>query len=73
MRHILAAVAAIAVGGVLATTSARAEPVYEPGGPVQVGGYCIKVTDASGFGLAGYYAPCPTPEMHIMKRHRKMK
>ena len=70
MRQILIAAAALAVGGIFAATAARAEPVYEPGGLVQIGGYCKVVT--SDFDNFGYYAPCEFRTMH-MTRHSRRK
>jgi hypothetical protein len=57
MRHLLIAAAALAVGGLLASTAARADMAYYQGGPVAQGGMCQLSTD--GDGRYGYWAPCP--------------
>ena len=47
MRNMLIAAAALAVGGFIATGPALAQqsaPMYQPGGPDQIGGWCKVVT-----------------------------
>jgi hypothetical protein len=70
MRQILIAAGALAVCGFFASTSVRAEPAYEPGGPARIGGYCKVVTD--GLEMWGYYTPCMEP-MHAIKHRKGMK
>ncbi len=57
MRQLFIAAAALAVGGLLASTAARAEMLYYPGGPERAGTMCQISTD--GDKLYGYWAPCP--------------
>ena len=57
MRHLLIAAAALAVGGLVASTVARAEVLFYPGGPNRVGAVCQIQTDGENF--YGYVAPCP--------------
>ena len=56
MRHLLIAAAALAVGGLLASTAARAEMLYYPGGPERSGNMCQISTD--GDKNYGFWAPC---------------
>lgn len=59
MRHALIAVAALAVGGFLASSAARAEMLFYAGGPVKQGTLCQFNTDMSGDQKYGYWGPCP--------------
>jgi hypothetical protein len=70
MRYVLTAAAALAVGGFFAST-ASAEPMFYPGGPVQNGGMCQVYTGGDQY--YGYLAPCPTQPVQVHKRSKKMK
>ncbi len=73
MRHILIVGAAFAAFGFITFTSANAQnaPVYEAGGPVQVGGWCLVDTSADLGGTYGYYQPCGTTARAEAPRHRR--
>lgn len=73
MRHFLAAAAAIAVCGFLASTAVRAEPLFEPGGPVKVGDMCKTMTNQAGGPEYGYYTQCADDSMHYASRSRRHK
>lgn len=67
MRHVLIAAAVLAVGGFFASGPALAQqgaPLYQPGGPEQIAGWC-KVVSSHNFGADayGYYQPCPGASM----------
>lgn len=67
MRHILIA-AALAAAGFVASGPALAQlgppPVYQPGGPVKIAGWCKVVTGIYfGDDSYGYYQPCPSAAM----------
>jgi hypothetical protein len=65
MRSMMTAVAALAVCGLLASTSARAEEVHLAGGPVQVGNQCwVSTQSDQGF---GYWRDCAKPA-HASKK-----
>lgn len=65
MRFMMTAVVALAVGGLLASTSARAEEVHFAGGPVQAGNQCwVSTQSDQGF---GYWRDCPQPA-HMSKK-----
>lgn len=70
MRHLLIAASAIAVCGFLASTSVRAEPLFEPGGPVKIGNMC-KVMTSVGGNESGYYEQCAAESTHYAKRGSK--
>ncbi len=78
MRHILITVAALAVGGLLASSPASAQqgsPSYAAGGPEQVAGWCKVNADLNGeMDNFGYYAPCGgqalASEPRRSRRHR---
>jgi hypothetical protein len=73
MRYALTVAAALAVGGLLASTAAQAELLYYPGGPVKQGNMCQRSTQ--GDDQFGYWAPCPEPAKpaKVAKRTKKMK
>ncbi len=59
MRTMMTAVAALALCGLAATTSARADDVHYAGGPVQAGNQCwVSTNNDNGF---GYWRECPKP------------
>lgn len=65
MRSMMAAVAALAVCGLFASTLARAEEVHYAGGPIQSGNQCwVSTNNDNGF---GYWKDCPKP-VHISKK-----
>ncbi|HEY2755708.1 MAG TPA: hypothetical protein VGJ01_08185 [Pseudolabrys sp.] len=70
MRHVLTAAAAVAVCGVLATASARAESTHYSGGPLQDGKQCwVSTNNDLGY---GYWHNCPTqPVAHIVHKMKK--
>jgi hypothetical protein len=68
MRYVLTAVAAIAVGGFFAS-SASAEPMFYPGGPVQNGGMCQVYTGGDQY--YGYLAPCPNAASAVKPGKKK--
>ena len=59
MRTMMTAVAALALGGLLAATSARAEEIHNGGGPVQAGNQCWVSTHPDKD--LGYWKDCPAP------------
>lgn len=70
MRRILTAAAALAVCGLIASVSARAEPVHYAGGPMAEGKLCwISTNNDLGY---GYWRACPGPAPK-MKRAGKKK
>jgi hypothetical protein len=73
MRHLIAAVAAIAAAGMIASTAVRAEPLFEPGGPAKIGKMCVVNTDENGNASFGYLAGCPNEAVHAAKRTKKAK
>lgn len=56
MRRLMIAVAALAAGGLVAFSSARAESGHDLGGPMQVGNQCWVGTDS--VGIYGYWKDC---------------
>ena len=57
--------AKLAVCGLFASTSARAEEVHYAGGPIQAGNQCwVSTNNDNGF---GYWRDCPKPE-HVSKK-----
>jgi len=58
MRHVLTAIAAVAVCGFIATTSVRAEPSHDLGGPVTAGNSCWVSASSND---QGYWKDCPKP------------
>jgi hypothetical protein len=69
MRNLLAVAAAIAVGGLLALTSANAEPAHQAGGPLRDGNFCWVSTDnVMGW---GYWQACPSSP-HASRHMKKM-
>jgi hypothetical protein len=70
MRNLLVAAAALAVGGFLALTSARADMVFNAGGPLRQGNMCQFTTDPGDNGNFGYWAPCPDQPVSAVKRSR---
>jgi hypothetical protein len=70
MRHVIIAAAALAISGAFA--AAKAEPIFEPGGPVKVGNSCKVMTQVGG-NEAGYYGPCPKEAKKVAKRGKKSK
>jgi hypothetical protein len=71
MRHFITAVAAIAVGGFLASTTVRADPRFEPGGPARVGNMCQLSNDDGGNDSYGSFVPCPNQPVGVTKRIKK--
>jgi hypothetical protein len=71
MRYLLIAASALAVCGVLASTSAKADMLYYPGGPVKQGNMCQISTDSEKF--YGYWSPCPKPAKVAKINKKKMK
>jgi hypothetical protein len=59
MRSMMTAVAALALGGLFAATSARAEETHNGGGPVQAGNQCWVSTHPDKD--LGYWKDCPAP------------
>ena len=59
MRSMMTAVAALALGGLFAATSARAEETHNSGGPVQAGNQCWVSTHPDKD--MGYWKDCPAP------------
>ena len=57
MRSMMTAVAALALCGLFAATSARAEETHNSGGPVQVGNQCWVSTHPDKD--SGYWKDCP--------------
>jgi hypothetical protein len=57
MRTMMTAVAALALGGLFAATSARAEEMHTGGGPVQAGNQCWVMTHPDKD--VGYWKDCP--------------
>jgi hypothetical protein len=72
MRHILTAVAAIAVSGLLASTAVRAETPFNAGGPAKAGQQCKVITD-DGAEMYGYYTTCPTGSTPVVRQVKKKK
>lgn len=72
MRYVITAAAALAVSGLLATTAARAEPLFEAGGPVKIGNLCSVSTDNDNNGAYGYMEPCAQPQKaaRVIKKKR---
>ncbi len=70
MRQVLIAAAALAVGGILVTSVAKAQ-TYVAGGPVRVGNMCLVDTDGMGNASYGYYAPCAQQAQASVRRHRR--
>jgi hypothetical protein len=73
MRHIIAAAAAIAVCGLLASTTVRADPLFEAGGPAKIGALCHVSTDQNGNDSYGYFTGCPGEPVKVAKRTKKAK
>jgi len=73
MRHLITAVAAIAVGGFLASTTVRADPLFEQGGPAKIGNMCQVSDDQDGNDRFGYFTACPNQPVHVAKRTKKQK
>jgi hypothetical protein len=73
MRHLITAFAAIAVGGFLTSTTVRADPLYEPGGPAKIGDMCHVSDDQNGNDSFGYFTACPNQPVHVAKRTKKQK
>ena len=71
MRHLITAVAAIAVGGFLASTTVRADPRFESGGPERVGNMCHVSGDEND--SYGSWVPCPNQPAQVTKRIKKQK
>jgi hypothetical protein len=59
MRSMMTAIAALAVCGLFATPSARAEEIHNGGGPVQAGNQCWVSTHTDKD--LGYWKDCPKP------------
>jgi hypothetical protein len=59
MRSMMTAVAALALCGLFAATSARAEETHNSGGPVQAGNQCWVSTHPDKD--MGYWKDCPAP------------
>ena len=59
MHSMMTAVAALALGGLFATTSARAEEMHNGGGPIQAGNQCWVSTHPDKD--LGYWKDCPAP------------
>ena len=68
MRTLLTFAGALALGGMISLASARAEPVYYPGGEVQRAGMCQVTTDP--FGFYGYMTQCPAPAAAAHRRRK---
>ena len=73
MRHLITAVAAIAIGGFLASATVRADPRFEPGGPVRVGNMCQVSSDQDGSDSYGSWVPCPDQPAQVTKRTKKQR
>jgi hypothetical protein len=73
MRYFLTAAAALAACGLIASTAARAETPFVPGGPVKVGDMCKVTTDAMGNDSFGYYEPCPQQVVRVSKRTNQLR
>jgi hypothetical protein len=69
MRTLIVAAAALTVGGMLAT-SARADMLFNAGGPLRQGNMCQITTDMGDNGNFGYWAPCPDQPVSAAKRTR---
>ncbi|HZD89363.1 MAG TPA: hypothetical protein VE224_04650 [Pseudolabrys sp.] len=77
MRYVLAAAAALAVGGFFVSGSPAsaqtASPPYVAGGPMQVGGWCMKDTDDRGDSSFGYFEPCSGQALASAPRYKRHK
>ena len=73
MRTIITAVAAIAVSGLLASTAVRAEPLFQPGGPSQIGAACQVNEDYNGDLKYGYLQPCAPAKKVAVRSKKKSK
>lgn len=73
MRHLLIATAALAVGGLLASTAARADLAYQAGGPIKQGEMCQVNADPGNNDGFGYWAPCPNQPVQTAKRAKKTR
>lgn len=66
MRSMMTAIATLAVCGMFATASARAETTHYAGGPVTVGNQCwVSTNNDNGF---GFWKDCPKPSPVMRKK-----
>jgi len=71
MRHFLIAAAALAIGGLAASTAVNAQ-TYNAGGPTKVGNMCKVATDNNGdMDNYGFYEPCGQQAVASSPRRRR--
>ena len=73
MRYLITAVSAIAAAGLIASTTVRADPLFEQGGPAKIGNMCQVSSDQDGNDRYGTFTACPGQPVKVAKRTKKAK